>query len=187
MILPMKAVVPRLTYPELRQMPEDGKRYELVNGEVFVTPSPSEKHQRILGNLFQSMADYARENKLGRVYFAPFDVVFSDKTALQPDLIFVSSARKGIIGPEYIIGAPDLVVEVLSPHRPRFDRVTKFEQYALYGVGEYWIVDLVAENLEVYRLAENGYELRAGLAGEQILETPLLQGWKLPVRKLFAE
>lgn len=183
----MKAVLPRLTYPELRLMPDDGKRYELINGEVFVTPSPSEKHQRVLGNLFVRMSTHVKDNMLGRVYVAPFDVVFSDKTALQPDILFVSAARKGIIGPEYVLGAPDLVAEILSPHRPRFDRVTKFEQYALYGVQEFWINDPVAENLEVYRLAANGYELKATLAGGQTLESPLFKGWNLPISDLFAE
>ena len=183
----MKAVVPRLTYPELRQMPDDGKRYELINGEVFVTPSPSEKHQRVLGRLFVRMSLFVETHKSGSVYVAPFDVVFSDKTALQPDILFVSAARKAIIGPEYVLGAPDLVVEILLPHRPRFDRVTKREQYALHGVKEYWIIDPLAENVEVYRLSDNGYELKGTLAGSQTLESPLLEEWKLPVLGLFAE
>jgi Uma2 family endonuclease len=108
MMQPMKAVHPTLTYPELRLMPDDGKRYELIDGEVFVSPSPSEKQQRASGRLYVSWAVYVEKNDLGRVYYAPFDVVFGEKTALQPDLLFVSKARLGIIGPEYIIGAPDL-------------------------------------------------------------------------------
>lgn len=182
----MKAVQPRLTYPELRLMPDDGKRYELIDGEVFVNPSPSEKHQRVLARLYLSIGNHVERNKLGRVYFAPFDVVFSDKTALQPDLLFVSSARLGIIGPEYVVGAPDLVVEILSPHRPAYDRVTKFEQYALYGVGEYWVIDPTAETVEIYLLAGKSYELKTTLADHDTLETPLLLGWKLPVGNLFS-
>ncbi len=181
----MKATQPRLTYIELRLMPDDGKRYELVDGEVFVTPSPNEKHQRVSANLFVSMETYARRKKLGRAYFAPFDVVFGEKTALQPDIIFVSSSRLGIIGPEYIVGAPDLVAEILSPQRAAYDRATKFEQYAKYGVGECWIIDPVAETVEVYRLAGTEYELKAKLSGDQNLETPLLPGWKIRVADLF--
>lgn len=183
----MKTVQPRLTYPELRTMPDDGKRYELIEGEVFVTPSPSEKHQRVSGRLYLSMGGYVERRKLGRVYYAPFDVVFGEKTALQPDLLFVSTTRLGIIGPEYVLGAPDLVVEIVSPHRPSYDRVTKFEQYAKYGVKEYWIIDPIAGGIEVYALAGKSYTLKGALAGGDTLRTPLLPGWELPVSSLFAE
>jgi len=168
-------------------MPDDGKRYELINGEVFVTPSPSEKHQRVAGRLFLSMATHVEENKLGRVYFAPFDVVLSEKHAVQPDIIFVSAARMGIIGPEYIVGPPDLLVEILSPQRVAFDRVTKFAQYAHFGVGEYWIVDPIGENVDVYRLVGSNYELVGAFSGDQAVESPLLPGWRLTVRNLFAD
>jgi Uma2 family endonuclease len=181
----MKAVQPRLTYPELRLMPDDGKRYELIDGEVFVTPSPSEKHQRVLGNLFLSISHHVRTKNLGRVYIAPFDVVFGEKTALQPDLLFVSAGRLGIIGPEYVLGAPDLVVEVLSPYRQSYDRVTKLEQYALHGVNEYWVIDPIVESVEIYVLAGTKYELKGSFAGEEILQSPLLPGWEIPVGNLF--
>jgi Uma2 family endonuclease len=183
----MKVVQPTLTYPELRLMPDDGKRYELIDGEIFVSPSPSEKHQRQSGRLFLSMGGHVVRHDLGRVYYAPFDVVFGEKTALQPDLLFVSKARLGIIGPEYIIGAPDLVVEILSPSRPAYDRVTKLEQYALYGVAEYWIVDPMAESVEIYVLAGRKYELKGLFTGSQVLSTALLPGWELAVSSLFSE
>jgi Uma2 family endonuclease len=134
-----------------------------------------------------SWAIHVEKNGLGRVYYAPFDVVFSEKTALQPDLLFVSKARLGIIGPEYIIGAPDLVVEILSPSRPAYDRVTKLEQYALYSVSEYWIVDPEAESAEIYLLADRKYELRGTFTGSQILSSALLPGSELAVSSLFSE
>jgi Uma2 family endonuclease len=168
-------------------MPDDGKRYELVNGEVFVTPSPNVKHQRILGRLHLSIGNHVEKHKLGSVFVAPLDVVFGEKTALQPDIIFVSSGRHGIVGPEYIIGAPDLVVEILSPYRVAFDRVTKFEQYARHAVGEYWIIDPTAETVEVYRLEGSSYELKGTLSASQTLETPLLPSWKNSVSQLFAD
>jgi Uma2 family endonuclease len=182
----MKAVQPRLTYPELRLMPDDGKRYELIDGEVFVNPSPSEKHQRVLAKLFVSIYVHVEARNLGRVYIAPFDVVFGEKTALQPDLLFVSAGRLGIIGPEYVLGAPDLVVEILSPYRQSYDRVTKLEQYALYGVTEYWVVDPIAETVEIYVLVGSRYELKGAFAGDDILQSPLLPGWELPAGSLFS-
>lgn len=187
MIQSMKAVQPRLTYSELRWMPDDGKRYELIDGEVFVNPSPNVKHQRVLRRLAFSMDYHAEAHKLGEVFVAPLDVVFSEKTSLQPDVIFVSSARRGIIGPEYIIGAPDLVAEILSPYRVAFDRVTKLGQYARHGVGEYWIIDPAAESVEVCALVGSNYELKATLSGHDHLETPLLPGWKISLRHLFAD
>jgi len=99
----------------------------------------------------------------------------------------VSKARLGIIGPEYIIGAPDLVVEILSPSRPAYDRVTKLEQYALYGVAEYWIVDPMAESVEIYVLAGRKYELKGLFTGSQVLSTALLPSWELAVSSLFSE
>ncbi len=182
---PMETVQPRLTYPELRLMPDDGKRYELIDGEVFVSPSPSEKHQRALGRLHLSMGSHAERKKLGKVYFAPFDVVFGEKTAVQPDLLFVSSARLAIIGPEYILGAPDLVVEILSPSRASYDRVTKLEVYASHGVREYWLIDPVEESVEIYVLAGKKYKLKGIFTGDEILKTPLLPGWNLRVSDLF--
>jgi Uma2 family endonuclease len=182
----MKAVQPRLTYPELRLMPDDGKRYELVDGEVSVTPSPDEKHQRVLGNLFLSVSIHVRAGNLGRVYVAPFDVVFAERTALQPDLLFVSEKRLGIIGPEYVLGAPDLVVEILSPYRLSYDRVTKLEQYAFYGVSEYWVVDPIAENVDIHVLVDRRYELKGVFTGGDILQSPLLPGWELAAGNLFS-
>jgi Uma2 family endonuclease len=183
----MRAVHPTLTYTELRLMPDDGKRYELIDGEVFVSPSPSEKHQRASGRLFLSMGGHVVRHDLGRVYYAPFDVVFGEKTALQPDLLFVSKARLGIIGSEYIIGAPDLVVEILSPSRPAYDRVTKLEQYAFYGVAEYWIVDPIAESVEIYVLAGKKYELKGTFTGCQVLSTAFVPDWEFAVSNLFSE
>ena len=182
----MKAVEPRLTYPELRLMPDDGKRYELIDGEVFVTPSPNEKHQRVLSNLLVSIHHHVKAKGLGRVYVAPFDVVFGEKTALQPDLLFVSASRVGIIGPEYVLGPPDLVVEVLSPYRQSYDRVTKLEQYALYGVAQCGIVDPFAEGVDIYVLAGSRYDLKGTFAGDGILQSPLLPGWEMPVANLFS-
>ena len=186
MIDAMKAVQPRLTYPELRLMPDDGKRYELIDGEVFVTPSPSEKHQRVLVKLLVSIYNHVDARNLGRVYIAPFEVVFGEKTALQPDFLFVSTGRLGIVGPEYVLGAPDLVVEVLSPYRQSYDRVTKLEQYALHGVTEYWVVDPIAESVEINTLAGSRYELKDAFAGEEILQSTLLPGWEIPAGNLFS-
>ena len=205
MMSSMKVAQGRLTYSELRLLPDNGNRYELVDGDLYVggekvsvdfildaaerpaTPSPNEKHQRVSSRLSVSLYLHVEANGLGRIYYAPFDVVFTEKIALQPDIVFVSKSRLHIIGPEYILGPPDLVVEILSPFRAKFDRVTKFEKYAEHGVGEYWIIDPIAETVEIFRLAGDRYELSAAVSGEQLLTSPLFPGWRLAAGTLFAE
>ena len=108
-------VFPKLTYEEFRQLPDDGKYYELIGGEVHLTPAPNTKHQCVVHNLDIALSLYVQKNKLGDVWEAPLDVRLTENTALQPDLVFVSNARAGIIQENWIAGAPDLVVEVLSP------------------------------------------------------------------------
>ena len=134
-------MVPKLTYEQFRQLPDDGKRYELVCGEVHLTPSPTTKHQIILYRLVSSLDVYLSKTRLGRLLFAPLDVRLSVDTALQPDLIYIASAHAAIIQEDYIRGTPDLVVEILSPSTAAHDRATKLPLYAEAGVGEMWIID----------------------------------------------
>jgi Uma2 family endonuclease len=200
----MKGLPKHLTYSDLRNWPDDGNRYELIEGELFVNgekslvpPSPggmgltmthssSPRHQLISSRLFVSLYLHTGSHKLGRVFYAPLDVVFGETTVLQPDILFVSSARLNIIGPEYIVGAPDLVVEILSPQRAIYDQVSKFERYVMYGVGEYWMIDPTAENVETYVLTGTRFELKGTFTGDATLKTPLLPGWELPVKDLFS-
>src|SRR3990172_7711227 len=118
-------VIPKLTHDQFRQLPDDGKRYELIRGEVHLTPAPTTRHQFTLRNLSVSLVNYLATNPLGEVAFAPLDVLLEDDTALQPDLIFVSNARAKIIHEAFVEGAPDLVVEILSTTTAAHDRATK--------------------------------------------------------------
>jgi Uma2 family endonuclease len=134
-------VIPKLSFEEFRQLPSDGKRYELVCGEVQVIPTPATRHQAILQNLSGNLWHHVIKNRLGEVWTAPLDVRLSGETALQPDLVYISNARAGIIQENWIAGAPDLVVEVLSPSNATYDRATKPPIYAGAGVPEVWLVD----------------------------------------------
>jgi Uma2 family endonuclease len=178
-------VVPKLTYEEFRQLPDDGKRYELVCGKVHVTPAPATRHQAIVQNLSGNLWPFVIKNRLGEVWTAPLDVRLAGETALQPDLIFISNARAGIIQVDWIEGAPDLVVEVLSPSTTAFDRATKRPIYAEAGVSEFWLIDPQAKTLEVLKLQGKKYFVDATLAGDQILTSDLFPGWQLPLRDLF--
>jgi len=145
-------VIPKLTYEEFRQLPDDGKRYELVGGEVRLTPAPNTKHQFVVHNLDMAISPYVQKNKLGEVWEAPLDVRLTEDTALQPDLVFVASRRVEIVREEFIAGAPDLVVEVLSASTAVHDRATKLPIYAKAGVPEFWLIDSQAKTVEVLKL-----------------------------------
>jgi Uma2 family endonuclease len=178
-------VISKLTYEQFRQLPDDGKRYELVHGEVHVTPAPTTRHQFTLQNLEGSLRPHVIKDHLGEVFIAPLDVRLSEDTALQPDLIFISNARAGIIQENWIEGAPDLVVEVLSPSTAAHDRATKLKIYAEVGVPEVWFIDPKAKTVEVLRLQGEKYLIDATYAGHQVLTSTLFPSWQLPLDDLF--
>lgn len=141
-----------LTYDDYLRLPNDGKRYEILEGEIFVSPSPVTKHQRISRNLLALLHQHVRQHKLGEVFSAPTDVVLSSTNVVQPDLLFVSNARRNIITEKNIQGAPDLIIEILSETSAEQDRTTKKQIYARHGVKEYWLIDPDHETVEVYKL-----------------------------------
>ena len=178
-------VIPKLSFEQFRELPIDGKRYELVRGEVHVTPAPITRHQATVQNLSGNLWPFVIKNKLGEVWTAPLDVRLGDATALQPDLIFISNARAGIIQENWIAGAPDLVVEVLSPSTAAYDRATKLPIYAEASVPQVWLVDSQAKTVEVLGLQGKKYFVEATLAGDQALTSNLFPGWQLPLADLF--
>jgi len=149
----------------------DDERYELLNGELVMAAAPLLYHQYILRKLLNEMSDYIDERNLGELYSSPADVVLSDTDVVQPDILFVSRQRSHILTRENIHGAPDLVVEVLSPRTARLDRVLKLNRYAEAGVREYWLVDRVAGTIE----------LRVNDGGRFVAHVPSDGSWKSPV------
>ena len=174
----------KFTCEDYLNTPED-KRYELLDGELVTIPTPGELHQRISAQLGWRLVQFASENSLGRVYNAPFDVVLSDMDVVQPDLLFVSNARGHIITPENIQGAPDLVIEILSPSTATRDRTFKRTLYARHGVKEYWMVDTTAKDITVLLLGDRGFEV-VDIYGEgEALTSPALQGFTLNLADIF--
>ncbi|MGD0694897.1 MAG: Uma2 family endonuclease [Terriglobia bacterium] len=178
-------VIPKLTYEEFRQLPDDGKRYELIHGEVHLTPAPNTRHQWVSHNLDNSLSNHVHKERLGEVWVAPLDVRLSEDIAVQPDLIFISNARAEIIHEDYIAGAPDLVVEVLSPSTARHDRATKLRIYAEAAVPNVWYLDPVVKTVELLKLQGKKYIVDSVLAGDQVLKSELFPGWELPLERLF--
>ena len=147
------------TYEDYRQMPDDGLRYEVLDGDLVVTPAPSITHQRIAKRVYLALVEQLERSGLAEVFFAPVDLIFSRLRTLQPDLAVVSSARAGIIPERGIEGAPDLVIEILSPSTEAIDRGRKSKLYADEGVREYWLVDADRRRIEVFVLGAVGYTL----------------------------
>lgn len=147
------------TYDDLRQMPEDGTRYEIIEGELIVMPSPVVVHQRIVGRLHLAFHAQIQARGLGEVFMAPLDVVMAPTRVVQPDLIVVKPEHREILR-DHIYGVPDLLVEVLSPSNQKHDRVTKRRLYARDRLPEYWIVDPDAQTVEVLELVEGGLSYR---------------------------
>lgn len=174
----------RLTYEDLCLLPNDGKRYEIIDGELFVTPAPLTRHQLILANLLYYLTHFVKERGFGRVFPAPLDVFFSQFDVVEPDIVYVSKERASVITEKNAQGAPDLVVEILSESTAKIDRTTKLKLYARYGVMEYWIIDPNVCSAEIYRLAAGGYELAARLQSSDLLTSPLFPGFTLVLSKL---
>ncbi len=180
----MLNVETKLTYADYLKTPDD-ERCELLNGELVMSPSPKEIHQYILGNLYLKLGAFVRERGLGKIYFAPFDVVLSDTDVVQPDLLFVSDDRIGIVTPDNVQGAPDLVVEILSPATAERDRTVKLAMYARHGVQEYWMVDPDARTITVLLRGESRFGVN-GIYGEgQILHSPTLAGFSVALEEVF--
>lgn len=137
-------------YMKLENPP--GFRYELIEGHLLMSPSPNYYHQSALGVLYELMSAFVRRQRLGVVLIAPFDVVLrdDDETAVQPDMLFIGKDRQAIIRETHVQGAPDLLVEVLSPRREGIDREKKFRKYSDAGVREYWILDPKQRTIDVW-------------------------------------
>jgi len=174
-----------LTYEDYCALPDDGKRYEIIEGELYVTPSPSRTHQEFAGNLLVVLKPFVAARRLGVVYIAPFDVIFEETSVVVPDLLFVAQDRVGIVTDRGVRGAPDLIVEILSPGTARRDRVEKAKLYARHGVGHYWLADPEARILEVYELTEGQYRRSASLADDDSFSPSLFPGLTIPLSSLW--
>ena len=181
----VERVRPRVSYADLERAPEDGRRYELYDGEVYVVPAPIPRHQRVQIRLVEWLDEYA-ESVGGFMVDAPIDIVFSEYDVLQPDVVFFGPARAHLVDLDRAIRhPPDLCVEILSPSTEATDRGRKLQMFARYGVPEYWIVDPVAQAIEVHRLDAGVYTLVQRASGDDEVRSPLLPGAVLRVRPLF--
>lgn len=199
----------KLTYDDYLRMPADGLRHELIGGVHFVAASPNLRHQRISANLFWMLRSYLETHPLGEVLYAPLDVVLSDFDVVAPDLFYLSRERASYLRETHLKGAPDLIVEILSPSTGARDRTLKHALYERTGVDEYWLIDPSRDCVEVYRRVHAGghsvgyvaahageavrepraavYVLARVLSREaaDVLTTSLLPGAEFPLSAMF--
>ncbi len=180
----------KLTYDDYLLFPDDGNRHELIDGEHYVTPSPRLNHQGVSGNIYLLIASWLEAHPIGRVYYAPVDLVFSNFDVVEPDLLYLSNERHAQIAtPKNMQGAPELVVEIGSPATRKRDETIKKRLYERSGVEEYWVVDPETDVVRVYRREAEGFGRVVELSREagDVLTTPLLAGLELPLIRIFRQ
>jgi Uma2 family endonuclease len=175
-----------LTYRDYEALPNDGRRYEIHDGELSVTPSPGTRHQAVLMRLSAILHAHVTQRGLGAVYPAPTDVILSEPTVVQPDILYVAADRMRLVSARGIEGSPTLVIEIISPSTVQIDRHTKLQLYARHGVPHYWIVDPDQRSIEAYRLVPEGYEPGARARGDETWSTEPFADLAVPLALIWA-
>jgi len=174
----------KYTYEDYAKLPE-GAPYQLIGGELIMTPAPTPYHQRISRKIEFLLIEYVEKNELGEVFDAPIDVYFEETETYQPDIIFISKERLNIIGETKIKGAPDLVIEILSPATAYYDLGRKYEVYEKNGVKEYWIVHPERKSIEIYQNQEGQFKLIQMAKEKDTVNSSLFKDFELNLEKIF--
>jgi Uma2 family endonuclease len=177
----------KVTYAEYRELPETGPKYQLVEGELCMSPAPNLRHQLVVGNLYAALRHFVLSCNLGTVVLAPIDIILSDENVLQPDIAYISAAHSSILVPEGVRGAPELCVEVLSERTRSLDMGIKRTLYARHGVTEYWAVDPDAKTLDLFRLQDDPTKPARTFAGAETLASPMLGEFALYLKEIFVD
>jgi len=188
----MEVLKRKITWQEFRQMEfddNDDAWYELINGELVRKQSPTVRHQRISRRIEKLLENYADRTQNGEMLHAPLDVVLNDSNTYHPDILYIKNERKFIIDnkEEVIIGAPDMVVEILSKSTAGDDRGIKKDNYEKYGVREYWLVDPKNKAVEVYSLINERYSLVSYVVETGLVKSTILEGFEIDITPIFEE
>jgi Uma2 family endonuclease len=176
----------KITVKELFEMElEEGYFYELINGNIVKKQAPAPPHQNASMQIGTIMNNFIREKQLGKLFAAPIDVFFDPHNNTQPDLLFVKKERNFLITRNGIEGAPDLIVEILSPSTFKIDRTDKFDLYLFFGVPEYWIVDPKNQSIEVYILENDRYKMEFFAIENGLIHSKVLEGLTIEVNDIF--
>jgi Uma2 family endonuclease len=183
--MPVNTNFPPLTVENYKLLPETGPRFQLIQGDLYMAPAPNRFHQEISRNLQFELHGYLKRNPIGKLFNAPFDVYLDETNVFQPDLIIVLNERLGILTEAGAEGAPEFVVEILSPKTRRLDLMNKKQEYARAGVKELWIIDPEPRSITIHEFASDGVEKTRQLEEEDKLSTDLLPGFNLRLETIF--
>ncbi len=174
------------TYQDYLDLPNNGCRYEIIKGELYMSNAPSSAHQFAVTKLIIQMGSFVLQNDLGMVLTAPFEVHLAEDTRpVQPDVLFIKAERWPTTEVKFFEGAPDLVVEVISPSSVRTDRDIKFAVYEQAGIAEYWLIDPKAQLVEIYTLSAGKYALLGQFVNDEVIQSNVLAGLNMVARSLF--
>jgi Uma2 family endonuclease len=179
----------RWTYEDYLRLPDDGRRYEVLQGVLYVTAPPVPLHQIVLRNVVRQLALFLEESPVGE-FFLPTDLILPKglTAPVRPDLFFVRGEEwRGTITDRYMEGTPDLILEILSPSTCRLDRGTKFDVYTQAGVHEYWLADPLARTIEIWVLRDGAYELFGKFARGGYLRSEMIPGFEPALDKIFKD
>jgi Uma2 family endonuclease len=174
-----------MTVHDYTRLPEGPPHYQLVQGRFHMSPAPNRFHQQIVGQIYRTIANFLETHPLGTVYISPIDVYLTDIDVYQPDIAYVSKARAAILSDRGIEGAPDLLVEVLSPGTDALDKGTKRDIYARTGVKELWLVDPATLTVQIFGLQEDADTPRISYDSQAQITTPLIPGLVLRAAEVF--
>jgi Uma2 family endonuclease len=182
--MPDTIIPRRATYDDYCRFPDDGRRYEILDGEIFMTPAPSPAHQYTSKRLQRILERYFEAGPGHLVFAAPVDLILAHEDVVQPDLLVIERTQISARGIE---GPPLVLVEILSPSRPEYDRLTKARRYAARGVRHYWIADPDTRTLECFELEGGAYRLQASASGHETLGVPAFNGLTIPLAELWLD
>ncbi len=181
-----KVVSSEYTYQDYLDLPDDGQRYEIIEGVLYMSNAPNIDHQFAVSEIHGELRQFVKAHKLGYVLTAPFEVHLAEKTRpVQPDVLFIKTERWPGAGAKFFEGAPDLVVEVLSPSTAHVDKHIKFDAYEKAGIPEYWLVNPKTCSVEVWTLARGEYAILGEFVGEELISSAILPGLAIKTHSLF--
>jgi len=179
--------VPRktYTYQDYSEIPDDGNRYQIIEGELIMSPAPFTKHQRIVRKIIFALLKFIEEEQTGELFFAPTDLVLNNSNVVQPDILFILNENLNIITEKNIKGVPDLIIEIISPATGYYDLSGKKDLYEKFGVQEYWIVDPMKQRIDIYLNFEHKFELHQRLEKKGIVKSNILKGFEIDLETIF--